>query len=398
MDCHDRHSVKTMKRKDAPRRNRRYQNGRVKSTMAQVVALAVATSTVALCCLSSVVMGFPISTLHTRGAITETYASTTSSSSSFDDTLWKKKSVSTSTYARIPLMRDSTHASIRTKTEIRSSLSPNLSLSSGWENDFAALVAYRQQYGHFSISKHSDPRLYSFCKNVRQNYKYQQLQQSSSSSSGTITSSSPSKGVVPIHQHSLTDDRIRSLEEIGFVWTPRDDMWNVRYEQLKAFYEEHGHCQLPSTTNENKELRQWVSYQRCRYRSNAVTTSRLNEEQIRLLQDIQFSWTPQEERWWGQFRQLETFVKTHGHYSIHGREYTKLRCYKNTLRRHCREYVLSVMMEGTTDGVHVSGLTDERLDALRRIRFCWLPPPGPLSEIPPADIFEGYQSSRVIEV
>jgi hypothetical protein len=254
--------------------------------------------------------------------------------------------------------------------------------STVWEEDFAVLVAYRQKKGHFIISKTSDPRLYNFCKNLRQNYKnnIHQLQQR-----GKLETERP-----VLHQNSLTVDRIRSLDEIGFPWTPRDDTWNTKYEQLKLYFYQNGHCQLPSTTAEYRELRQWVSYQRFRYRNNE-TSSNLSKEQVQLLQEIQFSWTPQEERWWAQFRQLELFVKTHGNYGIHGRENAKLRCYKNTLRRHCREYVQSAIMEGSTHGVRVSGLTPERLDALRRIWFCWLPQPGTLTETPPVDIFEGYQ-------
>jgi hypothetical protein len=43
------------------------------------------------------------------------------------------------------------------------------------------------------------------------------------------------------------------------------------------------------------------------------------------------------------------------------------------------------------DGVHVSGLSRERLGALFDINFYWMPECGkPLTVSPPEDIFAGY--------
>jgi Helicase associated domain len=351
-------TIRIMKREGHCRFGR---NKILKWTLSSFLAVAIisylaSSSTVSVC-------AFPVSTLQSRHRpSTQTFVSTTSS---FDDNFWVRNVV---TDQSLPWNGFQP-------------LKGNVAATQSWENDFSALVAYHKKHGHFIISKTSDPNLYAFCKNVRQNYK-----NSFHSPQGMSKAQRPTTS----HHNSLTMDRIRSLEAIGFPWTPRDVTWNTKYEQLRQYFQQHGHCQLPSTTSEYKALRQWVTYQRSRYRNNE-TSSRMSLEQVQLLQDIEFSWTPQEERWWSQFRQLQSFVKVHGHYNIQGHEHTKLRCYKNTLRRHCREYVISVIMEGNTEGVHVSGLTPDRLHALRQKQFCWLPQTGPLMEVPPHDIFEGYQ-------
>jgi len=338
-----------------------------KWTVTKFLAVAITSSAVSS---TTSVCAFPVST--SQSSHRPTTAIFVSTASSFEDSFWRRNVV-TDPSSSLPWNgRQPLQGTVATASS---------SQSSAWENDFYALVAYHQTHGHFIISKTSDPSLYAFCKNVRQNYK-----NNFRSQPGIMKTQRPTTSF----QNALTVDRIRSLEAIGFPWTPRDVTWNTKYEQLRQYFQHHGHCQLPSTNTEYKALRQWVTYQRSRYRNNE-TSSRLSVEQVQLLKDIQFSWTPQEERWWSQFRQLQNFVKDHGHYIIQGREHTKLRCYKNTLRRHCREYVMSVIMEGNTEGVHVSGLTPDRLQALRRIQFCWLPQPGPLMEVPPHDIFYGYQ-------
>ena len=63
----------------------------------------------------------------------------------------------------------------------------------------------------------------------------------------------------------ISQDRIDRLEEIGFVWDPRDADWNEKYEELKKFREDNGHCNVPPKFNQ--KLRSWVDKQRDCYRN-----------------------------------------------------------------------------------------------------------------------------------
>jgi hypothetical protein len=48
------------------------------------------------------------------------------------------------------------------------------------------------------------------------------------------------KGVI------ITEERIQMLNDIGFEWSrTAADSWDERFEQLKAFQKEHGHCCVP---------------------------------------------------------------------------------------------------------------------------------------------------------
>jgi len=75
---------------------------------------------------------------------------------------------------------------------------------------------------------------------------------------GNANASLPTQPVVG----PLTNDRIRKLESLGFVWSVRDD-WQKHYEELKAFKEEEGHCNVPARYVQNRRLGIWVSAQRC---------------------------------------------------------------------------------------------------------------------------------------
>jgi len=58
-------------------------------------------------------------------------------------------------------------------------------------------------------------------------------------------------------------DRIVALEEIGFQWSIYDsNHWWKRYFELKAFREQHGHCNVPHLYEKNKLLGSWVNTQR----------------------------------------------------------------------------------------------------------------------------------------
>jgi hypothetical protein len=250
----------------------------------------------------------------------------------------------------------------------------NTVLAERWDSNFDALVAFKEKYEHLNVPQKPTKKiqddyrqLASFVRNVRCQYKYLQNEETRRLS-------------------SLTKDRIERLESLGFLWSSHEDAWNSKYEDLVGFWKNNGHCDVPI---DKKDLRAWVGYQRLRYYNKKDKFKPLAKRQINLLESIDFRWSPKDEVWWNNYSVLKTFKEENGHFVIGSQ---KLRMWKNTQRRQCREYILTVSIEGTTDGVHVTGLSIERLDALREIGFCWFPArSGPLKEQPPHDIFAGYQ-------
>jgi hypothetical protein len=70
----------------------------------------------------------------------------------------------------------------------------------------------------------------------------------------------------------------------------QSDPWDERFEQLKSFQKEHGHCRVvPTSTGKDSNTHQlyhWVKNQRQDGKSKAMS-----EERIQKLNDICFEWS-----------------------------------------------------------------------------------------------------------
>ena len=51
----------------------------------------------------------------------------------------------------------------------------------------------------------------------------------------------------------MTPDRIKQLEDIGFVWNFNELAFNHRLSQLMGFKEANNHCNVPYKYDENPE-------------------------------------------------------------------------------------------------------------------------------------------------
>jgi hypothetical protein len=84
-------------------------------------------------------------------------------------------------------------------------------------------------------------------------------------------------------QGKLSKERIRRLERIGFVWRRHDTAWDEMYQKLVRFKDAHGHCDVPTKWNVDRQLGRWVATQRARKKT-------LKKERIRRLDEIGFGW------------------------------------------------------------------------------------------------------------
>ena len=122
----------------------------------------------------------------------------------------------------------------------------------------------------------------------------------------------------------LTEDRIRRLNELGFVWSLRDD-WTKHYDELKGFKKEHGHCNVPARYAKNRRLGIWVSAQRQQYKQmqsappveTGSRTTPLTKERIDLLNKLGFTWTIRSrdslgESWNQRLQELREYKQSHG--------------------------------------------------------------------------------------
>jgi len=63
----------------------------------------------------------------------------------------------------------------------------------------------------------------------------------------------------------MTSERIRLLEEVGFVWNADTYRWKLKLQELELFFEMNGHTNVPSRGN-NKALAHWIRDQRSYYK------------------------------------------------------------------------------------------------------------------------------------
>ena len=92
----------------------------------------------------------------------------------------------------------------------------------------------------------------------------------------------------------MTQERVRVLDELGFCWQHKLNIWSLRYQELLEFKKSQGHTVVPSHYKENPKLATWVKCQRRQKklldsgRPNTLTTERLG-----LLNAVDFAWTAQ---------------------------------------------------------------------------------------------------------
>lgn len=83
----------------------------------------------------------------------------------------------------------------------------------------------------------------------------------------------------------LTPERIRLLDEVGFVWNVHDMKWMMKWKDLFNFFLVNGHCNVP--TKHNKSLVNWMGRQRKDYHNYLHDErSQLNETRISLLRKV----------------------------------------------------------------------------------------------------------------
>ncbi|CAJ1945877.1 unnamed protein product [Cylindrotheca closterium] len=168
---------------------------------------------------------------------------------------------------------------------------------------------------------------------------------------------------------TLSEEQIRLLDKIDFPWTPRrhrlQTAWNAKYQELTDFYEEHGHVRMKRGTS----LYWWTVVQR-RKRAGIQQYVPLTMEQIRLLDKINFTWNPKEDKqerlramWQAKYRHLAEFYNKHGHLKVK---------YGSGLYT----WMANQRQRRVGKG-NLATLTDEQVRLLDEVGFSWAPTGGP---------------------
>ena len=121
-----------------------------------------------------------------------------------------------------------------------------------WEGKFQQLAAYKEEHGHCNVPQGGTDALWIWVKDQRQ------------------------------RKDTLSVDQVRRLEELGFKWNLHEAAWEEKFQQLKAYSEENGHCDVPQRGTD-AALGKWVSKQR----SNMET---LSVDKVWRLEKLGFKW------------------------------------------------------------------------------------------------------------
>lgn len=140
-----------------------------------------------------------------------------------------------------------------------------------WYQNFEKLVEFRNRHQHclVPILYPEDPSLARWVKKQRLNR--QQM----------------------IHgkKTTLDHDRIKMLNEIGFVWEAKETLWEAKLKELKSFKKNYGHCSVPVMYPPNPALGTWVKFQRRQYKLyKKGHPSYLTLQRILALETVGFSW------------------------------------------------------------------------------------------------------------
>jgi len=140
-----------------------------------------------------------------------------------------------------------------------------------WTEKFEELLRFREENGHCLVPNchPENPALAQWTK--RQRYQYKLKQDGKRS--------------------TITNERVRALDEVGFVWDSHKAVWSERLEELKEFKKQHRHCNVPSRYTPNHQLAIWVKRQRRQWKNKIDHLPNcMTDERQRALEAIGFVW------------------------------------------------------------------------------------------------------------
>ncbi|OEU14100.1 hypothetical protein FRACYDRAFT_262497 [Fragilariopsis cylindrus CCMP1102] len=140
-----------------------------------------------------------------------------------------------------------------------------------WTEKFEELLQFRDDNGHCLVPNchPENPALAQWTKRQRYQYKLK----------------------IDGKRSTITDERVRALDEVGFVWDSHKAVWSERLEELKCFQKEFGHCNVPSRYQTNHQLAIWVKRQRRQWKNRIdLQPNCMTDERQDALEELGFLW------------------------------------------------------------------------------------------------------------
>jgi len=165
--------------------------------------------------------------------------------------------------------------------EIGFSFNPN---EEAWSTMFKKLEAFKEKTNTTIVRKeHNEKKLFSWSNTQRFNYK----------------------------NNTLSEEKLKKLEEIGFVFNILEHDWLLMFSELEKYYKKNKHSSVPAQYKEQDNLGSWVAAQRQIFKDG-----KLSENKIGKLNSLKFDWDPFETLWEKQYKELQDYEKSHGHSNV----------------------------------------------------------------------------------
>jgi hypothetical protein len=154
-----------------------------------------------------------------------------------------------------------------------------------WDGRFQQLLEFKKEHGHCTVPTNDKTfmKLSGWVQHQRAEKKKKE------------------KGF----KSRLTDEREQRLDEIGFVWSIQDRVWNQRLNELREFKSQHGHVRVHT---KNGKLGNWVMIQRLQYGFKSKgEKSTLSDKRMEALNELGFEWNLHEISWEEKFDEFKKF-------------------------------------------------------------------------------------------
>ncbi len=192
-------------------------------------------------------------------------------------------------------------------------------IGSSWDAMYSQLFDFQAGYGHCRVLHDISSVLSSWICSQRQAYK----------------------------QGKLASWKKEKLDDLGFDWDPKLNIWKRYFVKLQDYKKKYGHCEISSNKG---RLCSWVGNQRVAYKQ-----SKLESWKVEKLNELGFDWDPFFDKWQKRFQELQDYKKKYGHCVVSKSAYPKLFLWAVRQRKLYRE----------------GGLEDIRTALLNGLGFDW---------------------------
>lgn len=161
---------------------------------------------------------------------------------------------------------------------------------------------------------------------------------------------------------SLTEEKVRKLDEIGMIWDFKDQGWNEALKELQTYYQEHGNLDIKARyeTADGFKLGRWICNLRTKVKTKGLDQS-LTKEQQEQLAALGMIWDRNTEKWEEYFEEAEEYYRTHGNLNVRTKYVTDKGI---PLGRW-----LTDISNQLNIGTHRTAMAEEQLARLRKIGF-----------------------------